>query len=382
MSTNEQSEELHRKLKGKIGTQVKVDVKNKTDLSLVYTPGVGHVSSLIAVDKSRVYEFTGKSNTIAIISDGTAVLGLGNIGPEAALPVMEGKVLILKSFAGVNGVPIVLATQDSEDIIKTIKNISPGFGAIILEDFSAPRCFEIETRLRKELDIPVIHDDQHGLAMVALAGLINSLKLRNGEVKKDTKIVIAGAGAAGIATAKLLNAYGFDNILMIDSRGIIGHDRTDLTETKKELLSFLNKQNLSGGLVEAIKESDVFIGLSVANTLTSEMVKSMNEKPIIFALANPHPEIEPSLAKDSGAFIVATGRSDYPNQLNNALIYPGLMKGALDGRIGQFNQNIFIHVAETLASYKEPTTEAILPDVFDLGVVDVVASVVKEFADK
>ena len=381
MNINEQSEKLHRDLRGKIGTQIKTEVKTKEDLAVVYTPGVAHVSSLIASDKSRVYEFTGKANTIAIVSDGSAVLGLGNIGPEAALPVMEGKALILKEFANINGVPIVLDTQDTEQIISTIKNIAPGFGGIILEDFSAPRCFEIEERLKKELDIPVIHDDQHGLAMVALAGLINSLTLRDGEVNKEVRIVIAGAGAAGVATTKLLTAYGFTNILVLDSKGIISKDREDLHETKLALLPFTNKENISGSLATALSLADVCIGLSTGNTISSEMVKSMNPKPIIFALANPTPEIDPEMAKESGSFIVATGRSDYPNQLNNALVFPGLMKGALEARLVRFNEEIFLKVAEALANYKTPTVEAILPDVFDKGVVEVVAGVVKGFGE-
>lgn len=379
MNINEQSEKLHRDLRGKIGTQIKTEVKTKEGLAVVYTPGVAHVSSLIAKDKSKIYEFTGKGNTIAIITDGSAVLGLGNIGPEAALPVMEGKALILKEFAGVNCVPIILGTQDKEEIIATIKNIAPGFGGIILEDFSAPNCFEIENRLKEELDIPVIHDDQHGIAMVVLAGLTNSLTLRDGEVKKGVRIVIAGAGAAGVATAKLLTAYGFTNILVLDSKGIISKDREDLHETKLALLSFTNKENISGSLATALSSADVCIGLSTGNTISSEMIKSMNSKPIIFALANPTPEIDPEVAKEYGSFIVATGRSDYPNQLNNALVFPGLMKGALEARLGRFNEEIFLKVAEALANYKTPTVEAILPDVFDKGIVEVVSDVVKGF---
>ncbi|MFT5360230.1 MAG: malate dehydrogenase (oxaloacetate-decarboxylating) [Candidatus Paceibacteria bacterium] len=378
MNINERSEKLHRELRGKIGTEIKTEVKNKEDLAVVYTPGVAHISSLIAEDKSRVYEFTGKANTIAIVSDGSAVLGLGNIGPEAALPVMEGKALILKDFSGVNGVPIVLQTQDTEEIISIVKNIAPGFGGIILEDISAPRCFEIENRLKEELDIPVIHDDQHGIAMVVLAGLINALKLRSNsqESDRDVKIVIAGAGAAGVAIAKILHADNFTNVIVADSRGIISKDRTDLNDTKKDLLEFTNTHNISGSLVEALHDADVFVGVSVGNTVTGPMVTSMKKDPIVFALSNPTPEIDPELAKSSGAFIVATGRSDYPNQLNNALVYPGLMKGALEGSRCQFTTDTFIKVAKALSSHTEPTKDAILPDVFDKDILEVVASIV------
>lgn len=378
MDTNQQSESLHRKLQGKIGTEVKVKVQNKEDLSLVYTPGVAHVSSLIAKDPALVYELTGKANTIAIISDGSAVLGLGDIGPFAALPVMEGKALILKEFTGVNGVPLVIDTKDTEQIIQFVKNVSPTFGAIILEDFSAPRCFEIESRLREELSIPVIHDDQHVLAMVVLAGLINALTLRDGEVKKDVRIVIVGAGAAGIAATKLLSSYGFLSIVLVDSRGIISKDRTDISGVKQEMLKITNKEHISGDLAQALVGADVCIGVSVGDTISPDMVSSMNEKPIIFALANPTPEINPTHALRAGAYVVATGRSDYPNQLNNALIYPGLIKGALMHRIKQFDESVFIRVAEALAGHVIPTKEAILPDVFDKGVVDVIARVVGE----
>ncbi len=374
------AEKLHRELVGKVGTQIKTEVKNKDDLSVVYTPGVAHVSSLVAEDKTLAYEYTSKANTIAIISDGSAVLGLGNIGPEAALPVMEGKALILKEFADVNGVPIVLDTQDTEEIISTIKYISPGFGGIILEDFSAPRCFEIESRLREELDIPVIHDDQHGIAMVVLAGLLNSLKLRSPDrsFDRNARIVISGAGAAGVAIVKMLHSDGFENILVTDSRGIISKNRDDLNDTKIALLDYINKENLGGDLKDALKGADVFIGVSVGGTVSGEMVTSMAKDPIIFALANPTPEIDPDLAYESGAFIVATGRSDYANQLNNAVVYPGLMKGALGGSKCQFTMDTFIKVSRALAAHVEPTKDAILPDVFDKDIVEVVANVARE----
>lgn len=381
MNINERSEQLHRELGGKVGTDAKAEVKNNDDLSLVYTPGVAHVSSLIAEDKSRAYEFTGKANTIAIVSDGSAVLGLGNIGAEAALPVMEGKSLILKEFAGVNCVPIVLDSQNKEDTISTVKNIAPGFGGIILEDFKAPDCFEIEKTLAEELDIPVIHDDQHGIAIVVLAGLINSLKLRDGEINKNIRIIISGAGAAGVATAKLLTVYGFTDIVAVDSKGILSQERTDLNSVKLELLMCCTnkgEKHLVGGLDVAFSGADVFIGLSVGNTVTREMVQSMNEKPIIFALANPTPEIDPTLAKNAGAFVVATGRSDYPNQLNNAIVYPGLMKGALMWRLKHFSSKLFIDVAEALAGAVDPQEEKILPGVFDREIIDTISDVVRK----
>jgi malate dehydrogenase (oxaloacetate-decarboxylating) len=383
---NEQSEKLHRELQGKIEIRSKTKVHDKHDLALVYTPGVAHVSSLIAQERERAYEFTGKGNTIAIISDGTAVLGLGDIGPEAALPVMEGKALLLKEFSGINGVPIVLSTKNTEEIIKTITHIAPGFGGIILEDFSAPRCFEIESRLQQLLDIPVIHDDQHGIAIVVLAALINSLTLRDESVNKDIKIVVSGTGAAGIAVIRLLNAYGFNNIVGVDSKGIISRTRENLDPIKTELLyTCLNQKTpeISGLLNTALQDADVCIGLSVGNTINETMIASMQKKPIIFALANPTPEIDPLKAQQAGAFIVGTGRSDYPNQLNNALVFPGLMKGALEGRIGKFSQELFLQVAEILATYQKPTIDAILPDVFDKNVVNVISEfVLKTYGKK
>lgn len=372
------SEELHRTLQGKTETAAKVLITNHEQLSLLYTPGVAHISSLIHDDPKRAYEFTTKANTIAIISDGSAVLGLGNIGPDAAMPVLEGKGMILKSFSGINAVPIVLDTQDTESIIATIKNIAPTFGAIMLEDISAPRCFEIETRLQNELSIPVIHDDQHGIAIVILAALINSLTLRDGSISKTATVVISGAGAAGIATAKLLHTYGFINIIMVDSTGIISKDRTGLHQTKQEILSITNPNNISGTLVEALKKADVFIGVSVGNTVTVDMVGSMHN-PIIFALANPTPEIEPQIATDAGAFIIATGRGDYPNQLNNALVFPGLFKGILARRLDKFTPQLFIAVAEALAAHKPATVNNIVPDVFDQELVGKIYDTVMNF---
>ena len=373
------AEALHRKLKGKIEIHPKIEVQNKSDMSLVYTPGVAHISLLIQKDKELAYEFTSKANTIAIISDGSAVLGLGNTGASSALPVLEGKSLILKEFSGVNAVPLVLDTQDTEEIIRTITHLSPTFGAFMLEDISAPRCFEIEARLQQTLDIPVIHDDQHGIAIVALAATINSLTLRDGDIQKDVRIVISGVGAAGVAIAKLFLAYGFTNIIMNDSTGIISKNREGLTSVKKEIADTTNKDAMDGTLADALKSADVFIGVSVGNTVTSEMVQSMNAKPIIFALANPTPEIDPQVARDAGAFIVASGRSDFPNQLNNALVFPGLMKGVLEKRIRKFSPELFIHVAEVLARHQTPTVDAIVPDVFDETLVSAICEAVEEF---
>ncbi len=373
------AEALHRKLKGKIEIHPKIEVQNKSDMSLVYTPGVAHISLLIQKDKELAYEFTSKANTIAIISDGSAVLGLGNTGASSALPVLEGKSLILKEFSGVNAVPLVLDTQDTEEIIRTITHLSPTFGALMLEDISAPRCFEIEARLQQTLDIPVIHDDQHGIAIVALAAIINSLTLRDGDIQKDVRIVISGVGAAGVAIAKLFLAYGFTNIIMNDSTGIISKNREGLTSVKKEIADTTNKDTMDGTLADALKSADVFIGVSVGNTVTSEMVQSMNAKPIIFALANPTPEIDPQVAHDAGAFIVASGRSDFPNQLNNALVFPGLMKGVLEKRMRKFSPELFIHVAEVLAKHQMPTVDVVVPDVFDETLVSAICKAVEEF---
>jgi malate dehydrogenase (oxaloacetate-decarboxylating) len=374
---------LHKKYSGKLEIKSKVKLQNKNDLSLAYTPGVGQVSIEIGKDPKKVYEYTIKKNMVAIVSDGSAILGLGNLGAKAAIPVMEGKAILMKGFAGVDAFPICLDTQDTEEIIKTVKNIAPVFGAINLEDISAPRCFEVEKRLRAELDIPVMHDDQHGTATVVLAGLINSLKLRKIS-KEDVKIIVNGVGAAGTAITKMLVSYGFKNIILCDSKGIISESRTDLNEEKKHLLGFIKSnagfyENINGGLTEAICARDVFIGVSKAGLLTKDMIKSMNEKPIIFALANPVPEIMPDEAKEAGAFIVATGRSDFPNQLNNVLGFPGIFRGALDNHIKQFDQNMFVKAAENLAKYvKNITTEKILPNPFDKNVVKVVA---KAFRD-
>ena len=373
-SLGERSLALHKKLHGKISIAGKVPVRNRDDLSLAYTPGVAAVSSHLAEHKEALCEYSIKRNTVAVISDGSAVLGLGNIGPEGALPVMEGKALLFKSFANIDAFPIVLATQDTEEIIKTIKNIAPVFGGLNLEDISAPRCFEIEKRLKATLDIPVMHDDQHGTALVVLAGLINACKV----VKKkfaNCRVVISGAGAAGTAVAALIHQYGVGDIIMLDSAGIIGHSRIDLNDSKKELLTFTNKENLSGGLSQAIRGADIFIGLSKPGLLTTEDVKAMNKGAIIFAMANPTPEIMPDEAKKAGAAVVATGRSDFPNQINNVLGFPGIFRGALDSQVRDITDVMLVRAAERLAGLiKKPTAENIIPSPFDTRVVKAVAS--------
>jgi malate dehydrogenase (oxaloacetate-decarboxylating) len=375
----EQALDFHKEYRGKLETKSKVALDSREVLSKAYSPGVAQVSIEIGKDKSLAREYTLKRNTVAVISDGSAILGIGNLGPYAAIPVMEGKAAIFKEFAGVDAFPICLDTQDTEEIIKAVKQLAPVFGGINLEDIAAPRCFEIEERLRAELSIPVMHDDQWGAATVALAGLINSLKLR-GLDKSEAKVVINGIGAAGVATARLLLAYGITSIIFCDSKGIIHKERKDLTKEKKELLEKSTINSESGTLADAVNGAHIFIGLSVAGALTQEMVRTMAERPIIYGLANPTPEIMPELAKEVGAFIVATGRSDYPNQLNNSLVFPGLFKGALEENVGQFDITLFLSVAQKLAAYVEnPTPEMILPNMFDKGVVSIVANAVKQW---
>lgn len=373
----EESVEVHRKAGGKLEIKSKLPLKNRRDLSLAYTPGVAGVSEAIGKNIKLAKELTIKKNTIAVVSDGSAILGLGNLGAEAAIPVMEGKAVLFKEFGGVDAFPICLKTQDVEEIIQTVKLIAPVFGGINLEDISAPRCFEIEERLRKELDIPVMHDDQHGTAIVVLAGLINALKVC--EISKEkAKIIINGVGSAGVAIAKLLLQYGFQDLILCDSQGIIYEGRENLTPEKVELSLITNKEKISGNFIEAVKKRDIFIGVSKGNLLTQEMVRSMNEKPIIFAMANPVPEIMPDEAKSAGAFIVATGRSDFPNQVNNVLAFPGLFRGALDNNLKQFSSEIFIKAAEVIASCVEnPSVDKIIPDPFDLSVPKKVAEIVK-----
>ncbi len=373
----EDSLELHRKNHGKLEIKSKVPIETKEDLSLAYTPGVGAVSTEIGKNPSLAAEYTLKKNTVAIVSDGSAILGLGNLGPEAAIPVMEGKAVLFKRFADVDAFPICLATQDVEEIIETVKRIAPVFGGINLEDISAPRCFEIERRLQAELSIPVMHDDQHGTAVVVLAGLINALKLK-GLDKNTARVVMSGAGAAGMAVTKLLLKYGFKDITVVDSKSAIYRGRTDLTDEKKELSGITNPRDIRGSLSEVIKGSDIFIGVSKAGIVSEEMIRSMNPKPIIFALSNPVPEIMPDIATKAGAFIVATGRSDFPNQINNVLAFPGIFRGALDNNIKQLNDEMFVLAAEGLAAtVTEPNPQMILPSVFDKTISGTVAKAMR-----
>ncbi len=376
LSVYQESLNLHQKNKGKLEILSKVPLLNKEDLSLAYTPGVAEVCRLIAQDKSAALTHTMKGNMVAVISDGSAILGLGNLGPEAALPVMEGKCILFKAFAGVDAFPICLDTQDTEEIIKTVKYLAPNFGGINLEDISAPRCFEIEARLKQELNIPVMHDDQHGTALVVLAGLINAIKLR-GLNKEEAKLLVNGAGAAGLAITDLLLKYGFKNIIVCDTKGAIYSGRPDLNEAKAEIAERTNKEKNTQTLVEALKGRDIFIGVSAANILSEEMLRSMNEKPIIFALANPVPEIMPDVAKSAGAFVVATGRSDFPNQLNNVLAFPGIFRGALDNKVKQITDLMLTRAAESLAALViSPNPELILPNPFDKEVAKTVAKAI------
>ncbi len=378
------AEKIFKKhLKGKLEIKSKIELKGKEDLSIAYTPGVAEICKAIAANPDKSFDYTIRSNTIGIISDGSAVLGLGNIGPEAAMPVMEGKAILFKEFGGVDAIPIVLRTQDAQEIIKIIKALAPSFGGINLEDISAPRCFEINDALQN-LGIPVFHDDQFGTAIVVYAGLINALKLANKSFK-DTKVVINGAGAAGISIAKFLGCRGISNcdpvkdIIVLDSKGIVSKNRTNLNKYKEELLEYTNKESIDGDLAKALKEADVFIGVSKANLVSKAMVQSMAEKPIIFALANPIPEIMPGIAKEAGAFIVATGRSDFPNQVNNVLAFPGIFKGALESRAKTITMEMMVASAKAIASLVNPSPERILPEVFMEGLAEAVASEVKRY---
>lgn len=380
MNYYQKSLDLHEKHKGKIEVRSKVKVDTKDDLSTAYSPGVAEPCRAIWKDKAKVYRYTSKGNMVAVVTDGTAVLGLGDIGPEAALPVMEGKAILFKEFGGVDAFPICLDTTDTEEIIRTVKLIAPGFGGINLEDISAPRCFEIEKRLIEELDIPVFHDDQHGTAVVTLAALINALKLTNRTFEK-VKIVVNGVGAAGVAITKLLITYGVrpENFLLCDSQGILYQGRENMNLVKEELAQITNPQKLSGGLLEAMKGADVFLGVSQAKLVTGDMVKSMNKDPIIFAMANPEPEILPEEALTAGAKIVATGRSDFPNQVNNVLGFPGIFRGVLDAGIQIIDDKIKIFAAEAIAGFiKNPTLNEIIPSPLDRNVAKVVAEEIKK----
>jgi malate dehydrogenase (oxaloacetate-decarboxylating) len=372
IDTAKKSLALHKKHRGKLAVMSKAPLKNMKDLALVYTPGVGAVSSLIAVHKEKAREYTMKGNSIAVISDGSAVLGLGNLGPEAALPVMEGKCLLFKQFAGIDAFPLVLDTQDPEEIIRTVKLIAPGFGGINLEDISAPRCFMIEERLKRELSIPVMHDDQHGTAVVILAGLLNALKVVNKKIG-DVKIVLSGAGAAGTAIAHILILAGVTHLRVVDREGVIYSERPNITPEKHELASLSQNANESRTLEEVLNGADVFIGVSAPNLVTEEMVRSMNG-PIVFALANPTPEIMPDIAKKGGARVIATGRSDFPNQLNNALVFPGVFRGALDYNLSEITDEMKIRAAKAIAKLiPKPTATRIVPDIFDKRLVKVVS---------
>lgn len=374
----QESLNLHLNNKGKLSVHSKVPLNDRKDLSLAYTPGVAEVCRVIAKDKALARAYTMKGNMVAVISDGSAILGLGNLGPEAALPVMEGKCVLFKEFAGVDAFPICLNTQDEEEIIKTVKYLAPVFGGINLEDISAPRCFSIEARLKKELDIPVMHDDQHGTATVVLAGLINALKIRQSD-KERVKVVINGAGAAGLAITNLLLKYGFKNVIVCDSKGAIYQGREGLNGEKEKIASISNPESLKGGLSDIIKGADIFIGVSVAGALKAEMIKEMNQNPIIFALANPVPEIMPDEAKSAGAYIVATGRSDFPNQINNVLAFPGIFRGALDNKVSQISDEMLVRAAENLAALVEDINpDLILPDPFYPGISAEVAKAIYE----
>lgn len=369
---------LHKKLRGKIEVGFKGAIDSRADLSLVYTPGVGAVSSAIAKNPKLAETMTWRRNVVAVVSDGSAVLGLGNIGPLAALPVMEGKCAIFKRFAGIDAVPIVLATQDTEEIIRTVQVLEPSFGAIQLEDISAPRCFEIERRLMDSLHVPVMHDDQHGTAIVTLAGLLNALKVTGRKRSAETKIVMNGAGAAGTAIARLLHLAGFQDIVMCDRQGAIWAGRPDITDAKAELAAFTNPHHKKGALTDVLIGADAFIGISAAGSLTSAMIKTMAAHPIIFAMANPVPEIMPDEALGAGAVVVATGRSDFPNQLNNALVYPGLFRGMLDRGVKKVTDAIKLRAAKSLAAFiKQPKADRIIPSMFDAGLHQAMAKSIK-----
>lgn len=379
MTTNEKALLMHEKWNGKLETVSKTPVKTREDLAIAYTPGVAEPCKVIAQDKEAAYKYTMKANTVAVVSDGSAVLGLGNIGPYAAMPVMEGKAVLFKEFGNVNAVPICLDTQDTEEIIKAVTYLAPGFGGINLEDISAPRCFEIEERLKEILDIPVFHDDQHGTAIVVLAGVINALNVV-GKKKEDCRVVVNGAGSAGVAITKLLLTYGFPNIIMCDKVGIVSKDTEGLNWMQKKMTEVTNLNNETGSLADALKGADIFIGVSAPNIVTPKMVASMNRDSILFAMANPIPEIMPDVAKAAGARVVGTGRSDFPNQVNNVVAFPGIFKGALEGRATQITEEMKLAAAEAIAGLvpaDKLSDDNIMPEAFDPQVAEVVANAVK-----
>lgn len=383
MNYSEEALKIHSEKKGKIEVISKVKVENKDDLSVAYTPGVAEPCLKINENKDDVYKYTSKGNMVAVVSDGSAVLGLGNIGAEASIPVMEGKAILFKEFANVDAFPICVSSQSVEEIVKTVKMIEPVFGGINLEDISAPRCFEIEDILKEELDIPVFHDDQHGTAIIVTAGIINAVKLIEGKEMQDLEIVINGAGSAGIAICKMLLNMNVKNIVLCDKNGIIQEDSEELNWAQRKMLKYINKKSEKGKLSDAIKGKDVFIGVSRPNMLNEEMIKTMNDKAIVFALANPTPEIMPDQAKKVGVFIIGTGRSDFPNQVNNVLAFPGVFKGALECRASQINEEMKVAAAKAIAEFiprEKLNTENILPKAFDIGVAEAVAEAVKKAA--
>ncbi|MDU5083101.1 NADP-dependent malic enzyme [uncultured Tissierella sp.] len=382
MDLKKESLELHKGNRGKLEIKSKVQIKDYKDLSIAYSPGVAAPCTEIKGNLDLVYEYTNKGNMVAVVTDGSAVLGLGNIGAQAGLPVMEGKAILFKTFADIDAIPICLKSQEIEDIISTVKNISPTFGGINLEDISAPRCFEIEERLRKELDIPVFHDDQHGTAVVVLAAIINSLKIVD-KKKDNISIVINGAGAAGISIAKLLMEDGFKNIIICNRKGILEYDDSSLDRYKKEIAKITNPKKVKGGLKKALRNADIFIGVSTSNILVKEDIENMNKDPIVLAMANPNPEIMPEDAKIAGARIIGTGRSDYPNQVNNVLAFPGIFKGALNVRARDINEEMKLAAAYAISSAikeEELNEENILPNIFDKTVVDKIAKAVSKAA--
>ena len=384
MTTNEKALELHKKWNGKLEVVSKTPVKSREDLALAYTPGVAEPCKVIAQDKEAAYTYTMKANTVAVVSDGSAVLGLGNIGPYAAMPVMEGKAVLFKEFGGVNAIPICLDTQDTEEIIKAVTYLAPGFGGINLEDISAPRCFEIEERLKKILDIPVFHDDQHGTAIVVLAGIINALKVV-GKEKEKCKVVVNGAGSAGVAITKLLLTYGFPNVILCDKVGIVSKSTEGLNWMQQKMTEITNPDGETGTLADALKGADIFVGVSAPGIVTPEMVASMNKDSILFAMANPVPEIMPDVAKAAGARVVGTGRSDFPNQVNNVVAFPGIFKGALEGRATQITEEMKLAAAHAIASLvpdEELSDDNIMPEAFNPKVAQLVAEAVKSHIQK
>lgn len=379
MTVNEKALKLHEEWNGKLETVSKTPVKSREDLSLAYTPGVAEPCKVIADDPEAAYKYTIKSNTVAVVSDGSAVLGLGNIGPLAAMPVMEGKAVLFKEFGGVNAVPICLDTQDTEEIIKTVTYLAPAFGGINLEDISAPRCFEIEERLKEILNIPVFHDDQHGTAIVVLAGIINGLKVV-GKQKENCKVVVNGAGSAGVAITRLLLTYGFQNVIMCDKVGIVDKTTEGLNRMQQKMAEITNPNHETGSLADALKGADIFVGVSAPNIVTPEMVSSMNRDSILFAMANPVPEIMPDVAKAAGAKVVGTGRSDFPNQINNVVAFPGIFKGALEGRAARITEEMKLAAAFAIAGLvpdEELNEDNIMPEAFNPKVAEVVAEAVK-----